>query len=899
MAEGERSTKYFFSLEKARYNSKTCYKIINENGQEFSNSQDILNEQRKFYTKLYSQDEDVEFNLTNKTGIIVPKNIQDQQDYQLCLEDLESAIKKMNNNKTPGEDGIPIDFYKVFWNRLKRPFLNMMLESYSKGLLHQTARQGILNLIPKPQKDSRLIKNLRPITLLNTDYKIIEKAVADKMLPALEHIINKDQRGFMKDRRISVNIRKMLDITQEAERDDLEAVVLSLDFVKCFDKCSFSILHGSLDYFQFGKIIKDWTQILYKDFTVKIQNNGNFSESIEIKKGVHQGGCCSSIYFLVIAEILAMALRANDDIEGITVKDIKNLLNQFADDMDIFSLCKEKSIKAIKEELEKFRLQSGFTVSYEKTTLYRIGSLRHSSAMMYNIDQFTWSNRDINVLGVTISHSDGVEKNYQGIIEKARKILFAWQNRSLSLIGKVQVVNTMIASLFVYKMMVLPEIPKNIIKNMDNLIREFLWNGKKSKIAYNILQNTKEEGGLNLVNLRNKDKALKATWPKILSQEEEYAKLVYKIMRCSALGDDIWRCRLKPQDVPILKIRNPFWENVLQDWSEYNYYIDTRIENQLLWYNSNIKIQGKPFLWTDILSNGLKYVHQLFRECTFKSFENIQEEFGLSKLRYNSLKMAIPQDWKNFFQQKHKEEYLPIPPHTFDNLTRGGIANFSQKVYKFLGDDTLLIHRKYIKWREDLGDEYDDTLIEFRDEHKNIYQVTNVAKYRSFQYRLLQRALVTNINLHKWGLEGSDLCFFCNEERETIMHLMSSCSEVSLLWQQVKIWIEENFKTQIDLNPTKIIFNRLVQPKKHIANFICLLTKQYIYRQKCLKKPLHFQSLKAHLWKIENLEKYISIQRNRLSIHQLKWKREEKQSQPQTDQTHSLRNYILEYNDNI
>ena len=54
------------------------------------------------------------------------------------------------------------------------------------------------------------------------------------MLPALEHIIHRDQRGFMKERRISVNIRKMLDIMHEAEKEDLEAVVLSLDFVKMF-----------------------------------------------------------------------------------------------------------------------------------------------------------------------------------------------------------------------------------------------------------------------------------------------------------------------------------------------------------------------------------------------------------------------------------------------------------------------------------------------------------------------------------------------------------------------------------------------------------------------------------------------------------------------------------------
>ena len=77
--------------------------------------------------------------------------------------------------------------------------------------------------------------------------------------------------------------------------------------------------------------------------------------------------------------------------------------------------------------------------------------------------------------------------------------------------GKVQVLNTLVASLFVYKMMVLPIIPKKVIKNMENVMREFLWNGKKAKIALNILQNPKTQGGLNLVNLEKRDKALKVT----------------------------------------------------------------------------------------------------------------------------------------------------------------------------------------------------------------------------------------------------------------------------------------------------------------------------------------------------------------------------------------------------
>ena len=295
--EGEKNTKYFFSLEKARYNAKTCFTVFDENDKEITEPKGILEVQSKFYRELYDIDTDVNFTLANTHNIRVPAEITLAQNDEIVEEEIACAIKMMNNNKTPGEDGIPIDFYKVFWKLLRTPFQNMVRESYEIRILHKTARKGVLNLIPKAGKDTRNVKNLRPITLLNTDYKIIEKVIANRMLPALEHIINKYQRGFMRDRRISVNIRKMLDIMHEAEIEDLEAVILSLDFVKCFDKCSFEILHGSLVYFGFGSLIQEWTKILYEGFTVKVQNNGYFSEEINIKKGVHHGGCCSAVYF--------------------------------------------------------------------------------------------------------------------------------------------------------------------------------------------------------------------------------------------------------------------------------------------------------------------------------------------------------------------------------------------------------------------------------------------------------------------------------------------------------------------------------------------------------------------------------------------------------------------------
>ena len=203
-------------------------------------------------------------------------------------------------------------------------------------------------------------------------------------------------------------------------------------------------------------------------------------------------------------------------------------------------------------------------------------------------------------------------------------------------------------------MMVLPFMPKILIKGFENVIRDFLWDGKKSKIAFSILQNPKDQGGLGLVNFKLKEIALKATWPQILQQEEEYATLVYRTLKCDTLAEDIWRCSLAPEDASAYKSQNKFWVNTLMSWGEYNFLHERRIENQLLWYNSSIRIKDKPFFWRDSYVKGLRYVYQLFEDCEFKTQSQVWEQYGITALRYNSLKSSFTQNMERILHEYRK-----------------------------------------------------------------------------------------------------------------------------------------------------------------------------------------------------------------------------------------------------
>ena len=310
----------------------------------------ILKLQENFYRSLYTKDPHISFewsSLSNENNPKVPEEMKKQHECPFTTREMGIAIKQLLNNKTCGNDGIPIDFYKVFWSLLCEPFSELVEQIFTDRKCNPSALIGIINLIPKQSKNTKFLQSLRPITLLNSDYKSLEKMIANRIESALEIIINCDQRGFMKNRRICTNIRLMYELITRAEHNNLSAVILSLDLLKCFDRIEFDAITGAMHYFGFSEYLITWTNILYTDFKVSTQNNGYFSNRISVGRGLHQGGPCSSLYFLVVAEIMAIMMRENTEIKGIMIDDILNLLGQYADDAHVYSIYEQKSLDNI------------------------------------------------------------------------------------------------------------------------------------------------------------------------------------------------------------------------------------------------------------------------------------------------------------------------------------------------------------------------------------------------------------------------------------------------------------------------------------------------------------------------------------------------------------------------
>ena len=265
--EAERNSNYFFSLEKAKYNSKVCSSLLADDGSIIKEQKTILKMQENYYRKLYSSNKDIEFQINDSPSVQTSQEESDHAEQQITFDEMSNALKGMSNDKCPGLDGLSVNFYKFFCKSLGPVLFQAIQQGITDGLLHDSALKGIINLITKVNKDMHVLKNLRPITLLNVDYKILEKVLANRLKINMNKINNQDQKGFMQNRRISSNIRKILDLMDYAEEYNLEAVITSVDFEKCFDKVKFEAIFGALQYFGYSPAFIQMVHMTYAGFS--------------------------------------------------------------------------------------------------------------------------------------------------------------------------------------------------------------------------------------------------------------------------------------------------------------------------------------------------------------------------------------------------------------------------------------------------------------------------------------------------------------------------------------------------------------------------------------------------------------------------------------------------------
>ena len=450
-----------------------------------------------------------------------------------------------------------------------------------------------------------------------------------------------------------------------------------------------------------------------------------------------------------------------------------------------------------------------------------------------------WINGTINVLGVEVGgkEADLISLNYSPVFSKMQSILSNWSRRNISLLGKIQIINSLIVSLFVYKMYVLPKISTNFIEKYNKLIEHFLWNGRKPKIPLKILQNASKWGGANLVDLSKKDDSIKISWVKAISKDAYLRRLAFAQLQ-PTLQEDIFKCNLNEQDIE-KEFKPGFWRDVLLAWSRVAFTKDIDILNQadilrqVIWYNSAIRIGNKPVFYKNAYEKGLTTLYDLLDDqLNLMSNINLCNKYGLTTMQLNSVINALPKHWKRVLFKEKTVSFPGINPYS-ELLEKSKIVKHA---YQLISSNNTAMFPTYVKWQAKLYTEM--SFQDFINLFARIRATTNYVKLRSFQYRMLCNAIITNVHLAKWKIISSELCCFCDEAPETMLHLFYECNIIKRIWQEVAKFSENLVKTgdPFIINAENIMFNRTHKDAFHVFNFITLAVKSKIYTQRCFKE---------------------------------------------------------------
>ena len=217
----------------------------------------------------------------------------------------------MENGKSPGVDGIPIEFYKEFLEIIKYDLQKTFNETlFENQITPKTWNQAIITLIPK-KGNTKLLKYWRPISFLCVDYKILTKILANRLKHILPEIISKEQNCSVPHRTIFNNLFLIRDIIRYTKEKNTHLYLLQIDQEKAFDKIDRNFLFKTMEKMGISLVFINFIKILYKQNTSTIINNGFLSPQVSLQRGLRQGCPLSLPLYVVQGQITITNINQN------------------------------------------------------------------------------------------------------------------------------------------------------------------------------------------------------------------------------------------------------------------------------------------------------------------------------------------------------------------------------------------------------------------------------------------------------------------------------------------------------------------------------------------------------------------------------------------------------------
>ena len=626
LQHGDRGSKFFFNLLKHKHIKESIDKIV-INNQEISNPVSITLAFADYYSNLFSSEDTREAeDVRRKCRALIPK-ILDSDDISslskpISVDEIIGAIKSLKDDKAPGPDGFSVEFYKANISWISKDLLDIYNEAIIVGSLGSEINKGIIKLLPK-DGDKTLIKNWRPITLLNVSYKILAKVLALRLVHILPKFVSSTQTGFIKGRYILENLITAWEAMDWAKCSHQNSALLLLDFEKAYDRVEWNFIIMMLQSFGFPSYFCNAVQILLRDAFAQVEINGSLSDPFPLGRSIRQGCPLAPSLFVISAEALYYILRDNTlspEVRGLYLPNNEELINsQFADDTALFFELTNNNFLNLQSKLNMFCTISGARISQEKSICLGWDEQPPNWFSQHNY-QWGGPNRIVKYLGIPYSIDPSLKDMWDWVKAKIMAKLNKWHNRSLSLAGRVQVCQKNLSSYNIYYSSAWMFSNYQILE-IQKAIRLFLWsdgkgNRKFHSVKWEWCHTDKTLGGLGLKDLKLQGIALAAKWIfHSLEGDSPWKVLVkHNIERGFPKKARSWKnlpfCDLIVGNFPVVVQGSAIFKSIWRAWEHVRLFITNKE-----FFNDNY-LHGERSIWWNLNINDKPLA--LYQGCSAK-----------------------------------------------------------------------------------------------------------------------------------------------------------------------------------------------------------------------------------------------------------------------------------------
>jgi hypothetical protein len=557
----ERITPFFVKMAKGSMQERSQTEIRDSTGREFATVQEQKEYIFKHFADSFKLDRNEPENFDNCIENFLGPEILDHPlinslklddaekaklEEDLSIAELDSAIEGANKNSAAGLDGLSTKFITRYWGIFRKPLHRYASTVFRKGTLTVSFSSSIIKLIPK-KGDACDIKKWRPISLLGCLYKVISRAVNNRLKSVINRFTSRAQKGFTNHRFIQEVLINVAEKIAYCKNNNIKGALLSIDQTRAFDTISHKYMTEVFKFYGFGEhFIKILNTIGTNRTAAIIFEDGSLSKNFNLETGRTQGDGPSPLLYNMGEQILLLKIELDPGIASVfnhqflprfvmdltpdprlngkdlqynthlSVESSRNTdkADSFADDNSTATLATLESLGNLKKHVNDFALFSGLNSNAEKTTLMPIGNVEPLPQEIIDLG-FNIVDK-VTLLGVTVDNNlSMLTLHFEDVIQKIQRQIEYWDKFHLSLAGRISVCKTFLLSQIGYTgCFITPD--NNQSKRLQDLMDGFclgsLRVAKKKRYLPPSL------GGLGLINAKNFISALQCSWIKRTTQ---------------------------------------------------------------------------------------------------------------------------------------------------------------------------------------------------------------------------------------------------------------------------------------------------------------------------------------------------------------------------------------------